>query len=99
MGIRRAVCTVCTVVLVWCGAGWDWVTGGRAALEFKSKTSSRVEEKTAMSQREMGTCLSNYLAEENPKDFWKGPRGRMSRQREAAPPGNYQSSVVRVQAA
>ena len=40
----------------------------------------------------------NYLAEENPKDFWKGPRGRMSRQREAAPPGNYQSSVVRVQA-
>ena len=44
MGIRRAVCTVCTVVLVWCGGVGVGLPGGRAALEFKSKTSSRVEE-------------------------------------------------------
>ena len=43
--------------------------------------------------------VQDYLAEGYPKDFWKGPRGRMSRQREAAPPGNDQSSVVRVQTA
>ena len=42
------VLSVLCVLCWWCGVVLgDWVRlGGRAALEFKSKTSSRVEEKT-----------------------------------------------------
>ena len=44
-----------------------------------------------------GFCLEGiiikYLAERYPKDLWKGARGRMSRQREAAAPCN--AAIVR----
>ena len=41
----------------------------------------------------MEGILINYLAERYPKDLWKGARGRMSRQREAAAPCN--AAIVR----